>query len=792
MRNTLEQIQTDAVLGPDLRPEWTGAAGTSNTALITGATGFLGRYIVARLLQASDQNLILLARATSDQTVQDRVRAILAEIGIDLARFPGRVQILQGDIAQDAFGLDPVIYQTCANAVTTIYHCSAMVDWVRDYGRLCAVNVEGVRHMIRFACLGRKKRIVFPSSIAVCMFTDPHGEMSEDAPVFPHIAKMPLGYARSKAVAETLLYQSAQRGVPVTIIRPPLISGESQTGHCNPSDIFAALLQACIVTGQGPDTDWTFDITPVDYVAQVLTDVPQGSRNWQVLNLKQKNARSWENLLTWINLHGYRVERIPTDVWIQNLFGDAAARGLMLYTQRQYFMGRPPRAGETDWVRPFEAYLANSYATVNGDHTMDLLDRLGIKAPDIDIDMLHAYFGDFRRAGVLPNREHTPETEDRSGPGTPLAEFLARHNACRIGKQSGIMNQLAASHAQQSAGVWVLNGTARDGCGQDDRKVIKVMPDEGVLRDQSAVLATAVSPRLGALFRQYDDPFELKHCCARERALYRNPPDGLDRFIPRVFQAGHPGAVDHAGLLMEYLPGADRAADASWLRTTDPDFAHVIEGMASVHAVVFGQKTLIDAAIKPVQTPGTPRMLHMLPLWAELATVAAPTFARYGGHDITVLHRGLLQSLADWWPHYEALPRTLIHNDFNPRNFVLRHAGDSPRLCLYDWEIAAIGPPQRDLAELLCFTWTAGSDLTHLKDILTRSHDALRAKTGHTIPRDLWYDGVRLAVQYFMVSRLPLYALINHLSPLPFLPGLIANSAQVLGLAQSLQSRTEA
>lgn len=56
-------------------------------------------------------------------------------------------------------------------------------------------------------------------------------------------------------------------------------------------------------------------------------------------------------------------------------------------------------------------------------------------------------------------------------------------------------------------------------------------------------------------------------------------------------------------------------------------------------------------------------------------------------------------------------PCTLIHNDCNPRNICLRKSPSQVkderefcRLCLYDWELAAIDVPQRDLAEFLTFT----------------------------------------------------------------------------------------
>jgi thioester reductase-like protein len=783
MRSDLGQIFADAVLSGELHPETTGPVAPSNVALITGSTGFLGRYVVARLLDNTDLRLVLLARARDGQSAEHRMKAILLSIGVDEADLLGRVRVVEGDVTQGSFGLEPETYEDLAGQVDTIFHCSAAVDWVRDYDRLRQVNVEGVREVIGFACRRRRKRIVFSSSIAVCMFNEDAGQMAEYTPVLEHISKMPLGYARSKAVAENLLYQCAERGVPVTIIRAPLISGHSLTGRSNPSDIFAALLQACIVTGRGPDTDWTFDIAPVDYVSRIFTDVPQGADTWQVLNLKQQNSRTWGNLLTWINLHGYSVERVATDDWIRHLFADGAARGLMLYTQRQYFAGRPPRAGEADWVRPYEAYLSESYARVDGRRTSAMLAELGIEAPDIDIDLLHGYFSDLREAKILPERAQDTAA-GASEAKAALAAILAQHKARRIGKESGLMNQLAASQMKDLAGVWVLDGLLADASGAADARVIKLKPNGSILRDQSIVLASVASPRLGELFRRYDDPFELRQSDARERAIYRNPPSGLAQFMPKIWDTDHELAPGQYCLVLEYLESAERDTGAGWIRSTDSDFKHVLEGMAAIHAGGLGRAIEMDSRIKPVRTPSASRMAELMPLWDELAKVSRAKFREFGGEGAVKRHASIVHSLSTWWPQYEALPQTLIHNDFNPRNFILRPERDPPQLCAYDWEIAAIGPPQRDLAELLCFTWSAGAARSHLEGILDQTRCLLEASTQSRLPSDHWRRGFRLALKYFLISRLPLYVLADGLSALPFLPRLIANSMELFAVTE--------
>ena len=134
---------------------------------------------------------------------------------------------------------------------------------------------------------------------------------------------------------------------------------------------------------------------------------------------------------------------------------------------------------------------------------------------------------------------------------------------------------------------------------------------------------------------------------------------------------------------------------------------------------------------------------------AALADHAAPFFSEWGGIELTRRHRALLDGVDEWWRPLESLPRTLIHNDFNPRNLALRGTADAPTLCAYDWELATIGVPQRDLAELLCFVLgrqPSRADVTHLLEV----HRAtLEAGVGRPIDPAAW----RLDSQASRVKR---------------------------------------
>jgi nucleoside-diphosphate-sugar epimerase len=182
---------------------------------VTGATGFLGAALVARL--ARDRN---------------KVHACVRR---DDAVFPDGVQIVRvGNLSADADWSDAVI------GVDAVVHCAARVHVMHDTeaGPLTAfrtVNVDGTLNLARQAAVAGVKRFVFVSSIHV-NGSQTVGEIPfcETVQTKPHNA-----YALSKWEAEEGLIQiAAKTGLEVVIIRPPLVFGRNASGN------FGSLMRA--------------------------------------------------------------------------------------------------------------------------------------------------------------------------------------------------------------------------------------------------------------------------------------------------------------------------------------------------------------------------------------------------------------------------------------------------------------------------------------------------------------------------------------------------------------------
>jgi len=80
-------------------------------------------------------------------------------------------------------------------------------------------------------------------------------------------------------------------------------------------------------------------------------------------------------------------------------------------------------------------------------------------------------------------------------------------------------------------------------------------------------------------------------------------------------------------------------------------------------------------------------------------------------------------------------PQTLVHNDCNPRNMCLRkNETATARLCLYDWELATVDTPQRDLVEFLSFVLEPSQNIETWSEAIHFYRKCLEEFTGYKYP----------------------------------------------------------
>lgn len=265
----------------------TGIERLSNTqphpALLTGATGFLGPFLLVSLLEQSNEDIIAISRGDDDRHALRRIEDALKRAGLwakaEENGFSARMTAWRGDLAQPELGLSPNRPDVIASTSFDIYHNAAQVDYVRTYDALRKPNVEGVRNLLSLAMTGAPKRFHHVSSTFIFGWTTAPLLNEDDGNAA--MSGLDFGYSQSKWVAEQLVRRAAHAGLPTTIFRPSLIS-VSSTMHGDVHDVAARILAFMIRYGVAVDTPNQISLVPVDTLAHNLVrtarrDPPPGA-----------------------------------------------------------------------------------------------------------------------------------------------------------------------------------------------------------------------------------------------------------------------------------------------------------------------------------------------------------------------------------------------------------------------------------------------------------------------------------------------------------------------------------
>jgi len=170
------------------------------TTLVTGATGFLGRYLVRRLVERGDE-VRALVRAGTDPAPVEALGA----------------RALRGDV------LDRDAVARAAGGAELVLHLAGLVAYEdRDLARLRQANVESVR--IVADALREGARLVHVSSVAALGPADSPDRPADEGHEFPAFAER-LPYARTKREGELVALAAAERGRDVVVANPGFVLG---------------------------------------------------------------------------------------------------------------------------------------------------------------------------------------------------------------------------------------------------------------------------------------------------------------------------------------------------------------------------------------------------------------------------------------------------------------------------------------------------------------------------------------------------------------------------------------
>jgi amino acid adenylation domain-containing protein/thioester reductase-like protein len=296
------------------------------TALITGATGFLGIYLLQQLTQlAPELHIYCLVRADSARHAADRLRQTCLTYGV-VPEVVERVDAVVGDIEDCRLGQSDDFYQALASNVDTVYHCAADISYVKPYSVMHGPNVIGTQNMIRFAFANRRKSFHYISTAAVFGATGTLLDVDfvdEEFDIDRSLGLMAVenGYTRSKWVAEKIVQLAGRRGLQVSTYRPGFIQGDSRTGVANVSDLLCRMMCGCIQLGLYPDFPEKYWLPiPVDVTAAAIAYISiNGEPGTYHLALDRTAEASHNELFRIADSFGFAVQPVAAELWFHRL-----------------------------------------------------------------------------------------------------------------------------------------------------------------------------------------------------------------------------------------------------------------------------------------------------------------------------------------------------------------------------------------------------------------------------------------------------------------------------------------
>jgi NAD(P)-dependent dehydrogenase (short-subunit alcohol dehydrogenase family) len=230
---------------------------------VTGATGFIGRYLVQELLANREGEIYLLCRESS----RGRLDALIAQWGGSSRLVP-----VVGDLRADQLGVDPGWIAEQTGSIDHFFHLAAIYDMTASEELNETLNVGGTRSALSLA--GALGAGVFHQVSSVAASGDYRGLFDES--MFDEGQGLPSAYHRTKFESEKIVREESP--VPWRVYRPAVVVGHSETGAMDKIDgpyYFFPLFKRMRDTLPswlplvGIDLGDT-NVVPVDYVAKAM------------------------------------------------------------------------------------------------------------------------------------------------------------------------------------------------------------------------------------------------------------------------------------------------------------------------------------------------------------------------------------------------------------------------------------------------------------------------------------------------------------------------------------------
>lgn len=302
-----------------------------NQVFFTGATGYLGAFLLAEMLMTGFKCIVCLVQKRKEFSAIERVKKNLSRYNIlrKLGSSINCVVAIEGDITKSCFGVSSDDYKNVLMASDGIVHCAAVVSLSASFDTLKPANIDGTREIVQLAMNIKKNRKICPASIFIstngifplervnkdtvpqksnCSFDDLLSKMirGQQGSNSDNISEFCTGYGLTKWGAERIVRQGQKElGLPFVIYRLGNLGWHSKSGFFNELDFQCMIFRGCYRLGVAPILpDWRVELTPVDWAASTIINGASDKLNLEkgkVFHLVQPKQIPWPKVVSWIN-----------------------------------------------------------------------------------------------------------------------------------------------------------------------------------------------------------------------------------------------------------------------------------------------------------------------------------------------------------------------------------------------------------------------------------------------------------------------------------------------------------
>lgn len=400
-------LASEALLADDIVPIPGPRNAIVGAIFLTGGTGFVGRFLLAQLLQETDAMLYCLVRAPSTQKAQARLRSALEKWDLWRDDYEPRVIAIAGDLRLPRLGIDDHDYRLLAQSVDSIYHCGTSMNHLETYAMAKPANVDAARELLKLATLHTPKLINYISTLGVFSLdtTDQIRFIDEQSSIDHEKHSVASGYVASKWVGEKLFMTANERGIPCNIFRIGLVWADTSRGRYDELQREYRVFKSCLLSGYGiKNYGYEMPPMPVDHVARAIVFLAARHGAGRGVFHIFSPAQPMEDVFESCNERmGASLELLPLDEWVEKmkhfhhlhrplpiapLLESALSRGEAAFDEHEHEGGRRRTSRRFDCSRTQGELEQAGVLVPVSNHDLLRINLEGMLANDIELQEL--------------------------------------------------------------------------------------------------------------------------------------------------------------------------------------------------------------------------------------------------------------------------------------------------------------------------------------------------------------------------------------------------------------------